>query len=773
MPSPALKTMAKKAGKSLADAERYWKEAKESAEEQGFEEGTKNFYRYVMGIVKKRLRPAKKEKAGLKWLDMPRGATPRSSLRISRRIVTSALAARARHELSSNIVRGCLELRSSEIPVIRPITAATTAKPDTAPSQKESDWTTLTSFLAIVGIPILFGKRTYPKEITENYLKNLKQKAMPFVKYGGHLRPIPFNKLVTAAANYIKNGETDLDVLHGALLDFIEYYEDLQIDGSEGTYDDLVADIFDVDGRRVKNTAFDLFLKKWVDAVIDRKKKDRDWILNNANKYIDSQADAHYENLLVRKASAELNSKKEQLAQFIKDNGDSSKSNVNRYELTKEEVSKLRGDSKNKYKTLRASFRNLKSLTAMSLAGGPRKFIKHDELNRKLKQRGFEEFRDPVFDGYIQFVRKSGGSGGSGTHAPVFFTRHKERLRVPLPPGSEIELNPKFESARKSGTQLPFYLKFRNAAVGGNWQRVQLLDVVQQRTEEKFKSIKTAAIASLRKNWTKHLLNDASPNQMQAAVYEFIYQTGARPGNNRVTRRTAAKSKQETIGVTTLLNKHVKKVGNSFKFEYRQKAKGARAGEAKSESGLNKFILTREGGDRALNKLIEIIDTHTGSDKPKNSPVFPVILQRKGKDGEAGDISTMPYDRLYRFSRIVGQKPSKLRTFKATSIVSEILKDKTPALIKRHNSVGVTPDDIHKEFLEAASTAADELGHTVVKVDGVALNRTTTIKHYIDPAVVENFFAAFGYAPPQYMYEMWERSPTDKIKKLIQLEVRR
>ena len=56
MPIPALEKMAERAkGKSLQDAERYWDEAKDSAADQGFKEGDDNFYRYTMGIVKRRL----------------------------------------------------------------------------------------------------------------------------------------------------------------------------------------------------------------------------------------------------------------------------------------------------------------------------------------------------------------------------------------------------------------------------------------------------------------------------------------------------------------------------------------------------------------------------------------------------------------------------------------------------------------------------------------------------------------------------------------------
>ena len=47
--------MARKAGVPLSDAERYWREAKVSADEQGFVEGDDDFYSYVMGIVKRRM----------------------------------------------------------------------------------------------------------------------------------------------------------------------------------------------------------------------------------------------------------------------------------------------------------------------------------------------------------------------------------------------------------------------------------------------------------------------------------------------------------------------------------------------------------------------------------------------------------------------------------------------------------------------------------------------------------------------------------------------
>lgn len=53
MPSEALKSMAEKHGVSIDDAERYWKEAIDSAESKGKTGDDK--YRYAMGIVRKRM----------------------------------------------------------------------------------------------------------------------------------------------------------------------------------------------------------------------------------------------------------------------------------------------------------------------------------------------------------------------------------------------------------------------------------------------------------------------------------------------------------------------------------------------------------------------------------------------------------------------------------------------------------------------------------------------------------------------------------------------
>lgn len=58
MPPKGLKTMAKKVGKSLADAERYWRDAKKQYAKRLRGKGKKptDKYRYIMGIVKKRLK---------------------------------------------------------------------------------------------------------------------------------------------------------------------------------------------------------------------------------------------------------------------------------------------------------------------------------------------------------------------------------------------------------------------------------------------------------------------------------------------------------------------------------------------------------------------------------------------------------------------------------------------------------------------------------------------------------------------------------------------
>lgn len=58
MPQKALASIAKKSGASLADVERYWKEAKPGADKwakkSGVEIGSDRYYQYIMGIVKKR-----------------------------------------------------------------------------------------------------------------------------------------------------------------------------------------------------------------------------------------------------------------------------------------------------------------------------------------------------------------------------------------------------------------------------------------------------------------------------------------------------------------------------------------------------------------------------------------------------------------------------------------------------------------------------------------------------------------------------------------------
>ena len=53
MPVPALKSLAKKAGKSLRTLERYWEEAKKAWEALKDKHG-KNKWAYIMAIVKRR-----------------------------------------------------------------------------------------------------------------------------------------------------------------------------------------------------------------------------------------------------------------------------------------------------------------------------------------------------------------------------------------------------------------------------------------------------------------------------------------------------------------------------------------------------------------------------------------------------------------------------------------------------------------------------------------------------------------------------------------------
>ena len=64
MPSDTLKSLAKKAGKSLQQAEELWKEAKEAADEKGLDPESDSYWAYVTGTIKNML--------GLESLDMLR-----------------------------------------------------------------------------------------------------------------------------------------------------------------------------------------------------------------------------------------------------------------------------------------------------------------------------------------------------------------------------------------------------------------------------------------------------------------------------------------------------------------------------------------------------------------------------------------------------------------------------------------------------------------------------------------------------------------------------
>jgi len=55
MPAPALKSLVEESDKTMSDAERYWDEAKNQAEEKGIPENSYNCYPYVLGIVKRRM----------------------------------------------------------------------------------------------------------------------------------------------------------------------------------------------------------------------------------------------------------------------------------------------------------------------------------------------------------------------------------------------------------------------------------------------------------------------------------------------------------------------------------------------------------------------------------------------------------------------------------------------------------------------------------------------------------------------------------------------
>lgn len=60
MPSQTLKSLASRAGVSANKAERYWEDAKKQARKQNIykKDDEDRYYKYVMGIVKRRLESA-------------------------------------------------------------------------------------------------------------------------------------------------------------------------------------------------------------------------------------------------------------------------------------------------------------------------------------------------------------------------------------------------------------------------------------------------------------------------------------------------------------------------------------------------------------------------------------------------------------------------------------------------------------------------------------------------------------------------------------------
>jgi len=55
MPTPLMKSLAKKSGKTSAQVEKMWDSVKNSLKEQGHDENDQSFYPRLVGILKKNL----------------------------------------------------------------------------------------------------------------------------------------------------------------------------------------------------------------------------------------------------------------------------------------------------------------------------------------------------------------------------------------------------------------------------------------------------------------------------------------------------------------------------------------------------------------------------------------------------------------------------------------------------------------------------------------------------------------------------------------------
>lgn len=349
-----------------------------------------------------------------------------------------------------------------------------------------------------------------------------------------------------------------------------------------------------------------------------------------------------------------------------------------------------------------------------------------EKVAKEMERQGFRDVPFPTEkDGYKGYV----GLDKAGKLA--LFTPGGKQIMGLVAPGSKVTMNPKYNEEEDN----TYYFLFRapNAVSDSRGYTNSFKDI---KTELKHTKTETNAdkVGTWVKAWERDVFNKDPMRNVPAAVALILYLTSARIGTSK--ENQSLKGGAHTYGISTLRKQHVRIGSASIIFDYVGK-KGVH----------QKHVLKM---DTRVNKRLGTILKGLLAGKKKDDLVFSFKrpLSRTGTMQEVNPA----FFRAYLKSTGVTINPHALRHIRGTALAVELMNSQEWKPSPKAKSLAAKQREAETWMKEKVLTqVANLLGHRATK-NGVEVPLwSTSIKAYINPVVIKNWFRERQLSTPKWV----------------------
>lgn len=342
---------------------------------------------------------------------------------------------------------------------------------------------------------------------------------------------------------------------------------------------------------------------------------------------------------------------------------------------------------------------------------------------KKMKDKGFDLLFIPS--------ASSGFKGRIGTDGKdiAYFTSKGEKLQGSITAGSTVKMNPKYDHE----TDNTYYMTVQAPDAITEGLRVYTTKYSRKSVEKKFQKadVVMSKLPTFIKLWQRDLKSDNPRVRMCAVAALLQYLTGSRVGSR--TKTAASKKGGMTFGMISMRVKHLKITAQNIIFEYVGK---------KNQNQVHQLRL-----NNPTVKVLAKILTELKKNKSAEDMLFSLPkLSGNGYD----EINWAMYNK-YLISMGFTEGSHKLRHARGTLLVEKLLKETPWKPTKAESATLQSRQKSADNYMQnkVLSKVAALLGHK--SAGGTKLSWRTSIKAYVKPDVVANWYVANKLRTPSWV----------------------